>query len=195
MFTRSKDFVLPPSDQTHGTPHHLIKHIEFPYYNEATPSRDKIIEELDHYIEVLCKADNYMNKEEPITKGYYAEQPQQHTTDLDINTIDWESFDISKYNTQQQTEQPTTTLDIYTTTTSPAHTTPIHISISSLWNILRLQQICGSQGNMVDLLKSADRDYYQIMDGDTTLVVTKSFDWEDEEDSESVKSFSSREDW
>lgn len=190
MFTRRPDAGPPPSDQTHGTPHQLLKHIEFPYYHEEeTPSRDKVIEELDHYIEVLCKAENYMNQEP--AKGYQtqqdaAEQPQ-HCSDLDITIIDWESFDISKYDTQQ-TEQPAP--DMYTTTQAP----PIYISIASLWSILRLQHICGSQENMIDILKSADRDYYQILDGDRTLVVSKSFDWEDE-DGESVKSFSSREDW
>ncbi|KAK4516642.1 uncharacterized protein ATC70_011619 [Mucor velutinosus] len=191
VFTRATDFVLLPSDQTHGTPHHLIKHIEFPYYNGETPPRDKIIEELEHYIEALCKADSYINQEP--SKGFQMQdsdrQQQQQHTDLDITIVDWESFDLSKYDTQQS-EQPTP--DIYTTT-SPTHT-PIHISISSLWSILRLQHICGSQENMVDILKSADRDYFQIMDGDTTIVVSKSFDWE-EEDGESVKSFSSREDW
>lgn len=189
MFTRLGDAGSPPPDQAHGTPHQLLKHIEFPYYNEETPSRDKIVEELDHYIEVLCKAENYMNQEP--TKGCQmqdAAEQQQHS-DLDITIIDWDSFDISTYDTQQ-TEQPAP--DIYTTA-SPTHA-PIYISISSLWNILRLQHICGSQENMVDILKAADRDYYQILDGDRALVVSKAFDWE-EEDGESVKSFSSREDW
>ncbi|GAN02230.1 small RNA 2'-O-methyltransferase [Mucor ambiguus] len=191
VFTRSKDSVSPLSDQTHGTPHRLLKHIEFPYYNEETPPRDKIMEELDYYIEALCKADNYMNQEP--AKGYpmqEAKLQQQQHTDLDITVIDWESFDMSKYDTLQA-EQPTP--NVYTTTSSSPHT-PIHISISSLWSILRLQHICGAQENMVDILKSADKNYYQITDGDTTLVVSKSFDWE-QEDGESVKSFSSTEEW
>lgn len=191
VFTRLKDFVFPVSDQTHGTPHHLLKHIEFPYYNEETPSRDKIMEELDYYIEVLCRADNYMNRK-PHTKGYQMQDTeQQQHTNLDITITDWESFDIAKYNVQQQTEQPTA--DIYTTS-SLTHT-PVHINISYLWDILRLQHICGSQENMIDILKLAGKDDYQITDNDTTLVVIKSFDWEDEEDGESVKSFSSREEW
>jgi hypothetical protein len=174
----------------HGTPHQLLKHIEFPYYNEKTPPKDQIIEELDYYIEALCRAESYIN-ENP-SKGFqYADaEQQQQQGELDITIINWDSFNISNYNIQQN-EQPTS--NIYTTTTAPS--TPIHISISSLWNILRLQQICESIENMIEILKSNDckRDFYQVIDNDTALVVSKSFDWED--DSESVKSFSSKEDW
>ncbi|KAL9546958.1 hypothetical protein MBANPS3_006415 [Mucor bainieri] len=193
VFVRSKDAVLPASDQTaHGTPHQLLKHIEFPYYNEETPPQDKVMEELDHYIEVLCKADNYMNREPTTTKEYPMRDTERHTDLLDIAIVDWESFDMSKYDIQPQPEQPTP--DIYTPTSSTPNA-PIHISMASLWNILRLQQICGSQENMVAMLKAAGKDDYQITDGDTTLVVTRSFDWEEEDDGESVKSFSSREEW
>lgn len=186
MFTRPTDFKLPQSDKTHGNPHQLLRHIEFPYYNEETPSRDKIIEELDYYIEALCKADSYINQES--TKRFETQDSEQQYTDLDITIIDWESFDMSKYDVQQ-TEPPTA--EIYTSG-SPAQT-PIHISISSLWHILRLQHICGSKENMIAILKSAERDCYQIMEDDSTLIVSKSFNWDT--DSDSVKSFSSREDW
>ncbi|KAL7334256.1 hypothetical protein PS15p_203047 [Mucor circinelloides] len=186
VFTRSADFKLPQSDKTHGNPHQLLRHIEFPYYNEETPSRDKIIEELDYYIEALCKADSYINQE--LTKRFETQDSEQQLTDLDIAIIDWESFDMSKYDAQR-TEPPTA--EIYTSA-SPAQT-PIHISISSLWHILRLQHICGSKENMIAILKSAERDCYQIMEDDSTLVVSKSFNWDT--DSDSVKSFSSREDW
>lgn len=187
MFTRSADFIIPTTDDIYGTPHQLLKHIDFPYYNEKTPPRGQIIEELNHFIEVLCKAESYIN-EIPSKEFQYVDTEQQQG-ELDINIINWDSFNISNYDIQQN-EQPTS--NIFTATTAPS--TPIHISISSLWNILRLQQICKSIENMTEILKSNDckRDFYQVIDNDTTLAVSKSFDWED--DSESVKSFSSRED-
>lgn len=191
VFTRSTDFVMPTTDSIHGTPHQLLKHIDFPYYNEKTLPKDQIIAELDYFIEALCKAESYINEKPSIGFQYTDTEQQQHQqqSELDITIIDWDSFNISNYDIQQH-EQPTS--NIYTTATP---STPIHISISSLWNILRLQQICESKENMIEILKSNDneRDFYQISDNDTTLVVSKSFNWED--DSESVKSFSSREDW
>ncbi|KAI8646399.1 hypothetical protein BD408DRAFT_359697 [Parasitella parasitica] len=195
VFTRSADFTLPNNDTVHGTPHQLLKHIEFPYCNEEAPSSDQIIKELDYFIESLCKAEYYMN-EEP-TKGFQSKDvDQQQPIDLDITAIDWETFDLSKYGLQQE-EQPSPNIytPIKSTSSSSTDITPIHISISSLWCIPRLQQICESKEKMIEILQASDVEggHYQVMDNDSTLAVSKSFDWAG--DNESVKSFSSKEDW
>lgn len=177
---------MPKSETHHGNPHQLLKHIEFPYYNEKALSRHQIINELEHFIEALCRAEAYITEKPNNTVVQFKETGPE----LDIAMIDWESFNISNYDIQQ-TEQPIFSIDI-----TQSSTTPIHISISSLWNILRLQQICESRKNMIDILKciEKEREFYQVIDNDSILAVSKSFDW-DNDDNVSIKTCCSQEDW
>ncbi|KAI8077175.1 hypothetical protein BDF21DRAFT_400341 [Thamnidium elegans] len=171
IFIRSKQTnnkSTPP--KSYGTPHQLLKHIEFPYFNESALPKEKIIQELLHYIQSLCISETYLqtNNNRDIKK-----EEEEESLDINLTTIDWDTFNI-------QDVIPDTTADqtpyIYKSTCKYT-TIPLNLSISSLWSILRLRQICLTIENMVHLLSLLDNDKYELVN-QTTLKVKTSFEFD-----------------
>ncbi|KAI9487545.1 MAG: hypothetical protein EXX96DRAFT_553715 [Benjaminiella poitrasii] len=140
-----------------GQPHKLLKHIEFPYYDEPPLTKDQIIEELKNYIQILCEAENYDNND---------------MFPIDFNLItDWNTFDLSKH---IPTENDTTAYYINDCSATYDYTAaPIIFPLSSLWNIHRIQLTCKTREYFIELLSSLDAKDYEIKNDN--LCVYKSF--------------------
>lgn len=173
----------------------MLKHIEFPYFNEPPPPKEKILDELLYFIEVLCVSEMYANELTIDKKNRYHEQEEQVNIDLSID--DWNTFNIEDVIPETTTHQQNNVYNCKNTTNSTTATTttiPLHLPISSLWNILRLRQICVTMETMIQYLSLLDNDKYQLLNDLGTLQVKTSFKL-DLTDTHSATSFSSRESW
>lgn len=140
----------------------LIKHIEFPYFDEI-PTSSQILKEISDYIEVLCKADHYC----------YYKRPKRNRPRCSIQidkTVDWNTFDIKTVvrhdeEKREQHHEP----GLYT------HC-PLELPLEQLWNIARVQYLC--QG-IVDNLKSRLNELKDIREENNTIIINKSFKIDD----------------
>jgi hypothetical protein len=186
VFTRQ--FLPKHAEEEHGQPHQLIKHIEFPYYKEPPLTKEQTVDELEVYIETFCQAENYYEQKPP-SFSYYSRQEEELAVDIDLIT-DWDAFNISNYNI------PSNSDTIYGVDPSPVKytSTPISISLSSLWNILRIRQICKNEDYLkailMELCSSYPEDFHWKQD-DSTLIVYKSYKLKvNNDDSNSISSVS-----
>lgn len=179
-------------DKKYGNPHKLLNHIEFPYYNEPPPSKEKIMKELLYYIETLCASETYAeadsNKLVPRIENEEEEDEVQITID---HKIDWNTFNLEETIPNVNNNKSPIQLE---SITPPTHTlAPLNLPIASLWNVLRLRQICQTRENMIELLASLDQDDYELGTTKDTLMVKKSFPLDVSGDDHSAATFSSRE--
>lgn len=189
IFTRQA--LSKRSDKEYGYAHQLVKHIEFPYYQEAPLSEEDIMDELEHYIETFCQADNYyrQQEEEKPRSSYYSEQEQdQLAIDADV-TVDWNTINISNYSILTTTDN----VDHPDCSTVKHTSSPIFISSSSLWNILRIRQICKAEdclkAILVKLCGNYPKDFYWEED-DCTLTVYKTYPLGINDDENSISTVS-----
>lgn len=140
----------------------LIKHIEFPYFDEI-PTSSQILKEISDYIEALCKADHY----------YYYKRPKRNRPRCSIEidkTVDWNTFDIKTVvrhdeEKREQYHEP----GLYT------HC-PVELPLEQLWSIARVRYLC--QG-IVDNLKSRLSELKDIREENNTIIINKSFKIDD----------------
>jgi hypothetical protein len=147
-----------------GQPHTLLKHIEFPYYDDPPLQEEEMRQEIETYIEKLCIAEDYYRKQsvcvKPPTIDEESEDEQEAKEGL-CWTLDWGTDDSS-------------TLDLMPATPQVQYTmSPIQLPISCLWDVLRLRQICRTKQRLVDLLDSFDLNQYEVVGDD--LVITRAF--------------------
>ena len=177
IFTRQPEHRV-REQGVHGQPHALLKHVEFPYYNEPPPPTEKIMEELKNYIEVLCISEMYANQ------VHIPKHSPEESVDIDLVVQDWNNVDLSQFQIPNTTYEPMPL-------TTPRHE-PICLPVSSLWDIKQLRRICVTKEKMMDLLGLLDTKDYELYQD--KLVVQKVFDIGNEDDDLSACTFSSRED-
>jgi hypothetical protein len=182
--------------KSYGNPQKLLKHIEFPYYNEPPLPKEKIIEELLHYIEVLCVSETYANIDAALDdsqKEQEEEEEGEEEVDLNIDITDWSTFNLEKAIPNVNNKVP---IQLNDSPKAPKHTvTPLHLPISSLWNVLRIRQICKAMDKMMEFLLMLDKEDFQVNRQDAILIVKKAFPLDLNDDTHSVSTFSSRESW
>jgi hypothetical protein len=168
-----------------GQPHTLLKHIEFPYYDDPPLQEEEMLQEIETYIEKLCIAEDYYRKQSvcvkpptPPTTDEESEDEQEAKEGL-CWTLDWSTDDSSPLDLMPATPQVQYTMS------------PIQLPISCLWDVLRLRQICRTKQRLVDLLDSFDSSQYEVVGDD--LVITRAFLIPNEMYSSSLSSSSSSE--
>lgn len=164
-----------------GTPHELLKHIEFPYFNEPPPPKDKMIQEILHFIEALCISETNVKKPFKPIDSYQEDDKLV----IDLET-DWSKFNIDEVIIPQQD------LSILDKNETRYTNVPIHLPISSLWHILRIRQLCETKENMIEILSLLDHEQYELV---SDSIIVKSRFIVDNTDSHSATSFSSRGSW
>ncbi|KAI9250085.1 hypothetical protein EDC94DRAFT_318715 [Helicostylum pulchrum] len=169
IFVRS-NVIQTPTAKSYGTPHQLLKHNEFPYFNEPALPKEKIMQELLHYVQSLCISETYLqtNNNQDIKKE------EKELLDINLTAMDWDTFNLEDVIPDATT---TTTDEPYIYKKTCKYTTiPLNLPISSLWSILRLRQICLTIENMLHLLSLLDNDKYELVN-QTTLQVKTSFEF------------------
>lgn len=169
IFVRS-NVIQTPTAKSYGTPHQLLKHNEFPYFNEPALPKEKIMQELLHYVQSLCISETYLqtNNNQDIKKE------EKELLDINLTAMDWDTFNLEDVIPDATT---TTTNEPYIYKKTCKYTTiPLNLPISSLWSILRLRQICLTIENMLHLLSLLDNDKYELVN-QTTLQVKTSFEF------------------
>ncbi|KAI8971095.1 P-loop containing nucleoside triphosphate hydrolase protein [Pilobolus umbonatus] len=143
-----------------GQPHQLVEHIEYPVYVPKPMTDREIMDEIEHYIEVLCKAEHHIQTYDQ----KYSNNHKVSSFDINFNsTIDWNTFDITTINIQEETCK----------VPSKVYTQPqMKFPLSSLWNIFHLQKICRTKEKMVELISSCDQ--YEVARDD--IVVHKVYE-------------------
>ncbi|KAI8979170.1 hypothetical protein BDF20DRAFT_483843 [Mycotypha africana] len=162
----------------HGQPHRLLKHFDFPYYNEPQLSRDKVKEEVEHYIEVLCRAELQLRKErEKLRKSGPSLTAGKNELDMISfdEPINWVTFNIANYIPNAfDTTAPTQSKK---SEDALEHTSrPIIIPISDLWDILRIKQICQTKACLTQLLTEELHSTTGFKVEKDNLVIYKAFD-------------------
>lgn len=179
-------------DLSHGNPHTLVKHIEFPYYNQPKASEERINEKLLHYIEVLCVSETLAKEDSKSTIKHNYNIPNEEESSIDIDHVtDWSKFNLTEHIPDIDTQPISTTPE-----KKLQHTMiPLHLPVSSLWSILNLRQMCGTKETLINSLSCLDEKDYELMNDNETLVVKKSFKLDLDDDNHSAKTFSSGNSW
>ncbi|KAF7723524.1 Small RNA 2'-O-methyltransferase [Apophysomyces ossiformis] len=166
IFTRLSDQQNPILIE--DEPHQLLQHIEFPYYCEPALPDHVIFEEIESFIQLLCIAEERYPPPKP--------EPCKAKAWPEWCELDWTLPD-------QHMLPPLRAIERQRRRTKA----PLRIAVSSLWDILRIRQICGTASRMTNVLLMHPEDYE--LQGEH-IVVNKSFDIT-EDDEESIKSVSS----
>lgn len=165
--------------KSHGTPHECLSHIEFPYYQEGPLTKEKIIDEILYYVKALCISEYYSKDHRP-TK--VIDEP---SLNVDFESkIDWNNFNLSEYVPLEATYQTLEKKAAYTPS-------PFFISVATLWEIGRIQEICKNESDLIHYLSLLDSDDFKLLN-DEELVVYKIYKVESD-DNESVSSYDSDE--
>lgn len=197
IFTRSTNTIIKKKDETtnYGNPHQLIKHIEFPYYNEPKATPQKIQQELLHYIEVLCISETLAREDikfqnNSLKPNTTITQESDSSSSINIDHItDWSTFDLN----QHIPKEKSTTIEEKEKIT---HTSiPLHLPVSSLWAILHLRQLCKTKETLFNSIALLDREEYELIIENETLVVKISFPLDLDQDNHSASTFSSHHSW
>ncbi|KAG1048638.1 hypothetical protein G6F43_008987 [Rhizopus delemar] len=149
-----------------GERHELLKHIEFPYYDEPPKSEGEILHEIHSFIEVLCKADYYAHTE----RNHRQPKKSEDTFDLDA-TVDWNTFDI------KEKEYLFMTKDVHEDNKQQQSftITPLEIPILHIWDISRIRQLCKTIERLKELLAINQDTVIYTIDKDR-LIVNKAYE-------------------
>lgn len=149
-----------------GERHELLKHIEFPYYDEPPKSEEEILQEIHSFIEVLCKADYYAHTE----RNHRQPKKSEDTFDLDA-TVDWNTFDI------KEKEYLFITKDVHEDNKQQQifTITPLEIPILHIWDISRIRQLCKTIERLKELLAINQDTVIYTIDKDR-LIVNKAYE-------------------
>ncbi|KAG1463015.1 hypothetical protein G6F56_005386 [Rhizopus delemar] len=161
IFIRRDDCIT--NTASAGESHELIKHFEFPYYDEPLKPENEILQEIYTFIEVLCRADYYAH-----TKKEEKSKEAEDTFDLD-DFVDWNTFNI------KEKENLFITQEVKPQDNGKQLTVaPLDIPILQLWDISRVRQLCKTVERLNNLLTQNQDPLIYTMSEDK-LIVKKAF--------------------
>ncbi|KAI8391592.1 uncharacterized protein BYT42DRAFT_610802 [Radiomyces spectabilis] len=143
--------------------HTLLKHIDFPYYDEPPLSDHDMVQIIEKYIEMLCQAECCNGDTES-----HASLEDTSPSALEW-CVDWSNEAMPE--TVPVTVEPPKRPVRWTRV-------PLHLPISSLWSILQVRQVCKQRHHLSRVLLATGR-YEQ--DGDH-LIVHQSFPMVEQDD-------------
>ncbi|KAI8883907.1 S-adenosyl-L-methionine-dependent methyltransferase [Backusella circina FSU 941] len=154
-----------------GQPHTLLKHIEFPFYDDPPLEEQDMVKEVETYIEKLCIAEDYYRQQSVNSAKLPTPPPTDEEEEDEMKKekkeslewcLDWDNADHDDSDTMLSNP--------------PVHytTTPIQFPVTCLWDILRLRQICRTKQRLLHILQhSYDPKHYEVVGDD--LVIKRSF--------------------